>query len=297
MRYWFVFTIIAVVLMPVQAAQVSGAIFTTTANGSRVNANHYSSKCEAYLDGGPGPNAPAKSAGLPDGLYYFQVTDPSGKTLLSTDVVANRQFRVTNGVIVAYTGVGGPVHPTGYDQDHPELGAITIRLGNANCPADYSDSQNGTYKVWATPATDFAGDPHRVDNDCGAGCFHGFLSSKSKTDNFRVSAGTSSFCLTIWKRIAGDVETPGARWKFYVTDPVPIENTYFTAQDGFLQICGLTEGYYSVRDDLPPGWSVDSLDVNGMGQNNQPVYSFYWSPGRPEPVIIFKNSNNPVPLD
>src|SRR5690349_19365366 len=92
------------------AAGPTGAIFTTTANGSRVNANQYFSKCEVYLDGGPGPNAPAGAAGLPDGEYYFQVTDPSGKHLLSTDVVTNRRFQVSGGVIVAYTGFGGPVH-------------------------------------------------------------------------------------------------------------------------------------------------------------------------------------------
>src|SRR4051794_8316482 len=118
-------------VMPLSyAAQVSGAIFTTNGNGTIVNANQYSSKCEVYLDGGPGPHAPAHAAGLPDGNYYFQVTDPSGKKLLSTDAVANRAFLVNRGVIVSYTGVGGPVHPTGYDQDHPELGAVTVRLGN-----------------------------------------------------------------------------------------------------------------------------------------------------------------------
>src|SRR5258706_609032 len=109
-----------------QAAGVSGAIFTTTANGSAVNANQYDSKCAVYLDGGPGLHAPAKAAGLPDGEYYFQVTDPSGAQLLSTDPVSNRKFRVTRGVITAFTGTGGPVHPTGIDQDHSELGAITI---------------------------------------------------------------------------------------------------------------------------------------------------------------------------
>src|SRR5688500_20193217 len=70
-----------------------GAIFTTLANGGAVNANQYESKCAVYLDGGPGPNAPAGAAGLPDGEYYFQITDPSGKQLLSTDIVSNRRFR------------------------------------------------------------------------------------------------------------------------------------------------------------------------------------------------------------
>jgi hypothetical protein len=83
-------------------APLPGAIFTTIADGTIVNANtQYTSKCEVYLDGGPGPNAPAKAAGLPAGDYFFQVTDPNGQTLLSTDVVNNRRFRVANSVIIA----------------------------------------------------------------------------------------------------------------------------------------------------------------------------------------------------
>src|SRR5437764_15231893 len=74
---------------------VSGAIFTTAVDGSIVNANvQYATKCDVYLNGGPGPHAPASAAGLPAGNYYFQVTDPNGQTLLSTDAVANRQFHV-----------------------------------------------------------------------------------------------------------------------------------------------------------------------------------------------------------
>src|SRR4051812_29981340 len=74
------------------APPLSGAIFTTFPDGSIVNANvQYTSKCQVYLDGGPGPNAPAGAAGLPAGDYYFQVTDPSGKKLLSTDSVSNRR--------------------------------------------------------------------------------------------------------------------------------------------------------------------------------------------------------------
>src|SRR5437773_8566930 len=113
------FTLATFVSVPALAAPpLPGAIFTTLPDGSVVNANtQYTSKCQVYLDGGPGPNAPAGAAGLPAGSYYFQVTDPSGKKLLSTDPVSNRRFTVSaNGVIVAYTGIGGPTHPTGIDQ-------------------------------------------------------------------------------------------------------------------------------------------------------------------------------------
>ena len=114
-----------------------------------VNANRFDSKCAVYLDGGPGPNAPARAAGLQDGEYYFQVTDPSGAHLLSTDAVSNRRFRVAGGVIVQYTGSGGPIHPTGIDQDHAAQGAITIRLANLDCPADFVNTPNtgDVYKV------------------------------------------------------------------------------------------------------------------------------------------------------
>ncbi len=37
---------------------VTGAIFTTLEDGTRVNANHYADERDVYLDGGPGTNAP-----------------------------------------------------------------------------------------------------------------------------------------------------------------------------------------------------------------------------------------------
>src|SRR5258706_5662802 len=110
-------------------AQLPGAIFTTFSDGTRVNANIYPAKCGptgVWLDGGPGPNAPQGAAGLPDGDYYFQVTEPSGKTLLSTDPVMNRQFHVSAGIITGLSGAGN--HGLGNDTDHPP--ARTVQL----CP-------------------------------------------------------------------------------------------------------------------------------------------------------------------
>ena len=194
-------------------AGLTGAIFTTVSNGSVVNGNQYDSPCTVYLDGGPGPHAPAKAAGLPDGDYYFQVTDPSGKLLLSTDPVSNRRFNVTGGVIVAYKGTGGPLHLTGIDQDHPDLGAITIRLANLNCGTaspDFLASPNngGAYKVWVTPVTSFVGDPAAVDSNCGTGYFHGFVPSASKTDNFKLNAAAATFCVTVLKWTATTWRSP-----------------------------------------------------------------------------------------
>ncbi len=305
-------TVLAAVLccgiaVPLDAEPVTGAIFTTLGDGSAVNANHFNSKCEVYLDGGPGPNAPAKAAGLPNGEYYFQVTDPSGKTLLSTDPVSNRRFKVDKGVIVAYTGLGGPVHPIGVDSDHPELGAITVRLANSTCEADFLDSPNngGTYKVWATPVGDFVGDPAKVDNECGNGCFHGFQPSKSKSDNFKAKTGSATFCLTIEKQYLAPDKTviPAAGWPMYVTDPLGITNTYHvdrpadSPRDGPWQVkvCGLTAGAYLVAEDTSfvPGAMFDALFVNNSPvEYGEPGYYFVWTAGKIEPIIRFVNINN-----
>ena len=168
-------------------AQLSGAIFTTTANGGAVNFNIYPSKEAVYLDGGPPPNAPQTAAGLPDGTYVFQVTDPSGKTLLSTDAAKCRQFTVAGGIITGVV-ITGCEHATGADIDH---GAMTVQL------MPYADTPNngGEYKAWATPVANYLegcaalGVSNGLDVvDCGmtGGDVHGFIPSHSKTDNFKA---------------------------------------------------------------------------------------------------------------
>lgn len=151
---------------------LSGAIFTTNASGVPVNLNIYTAKQDVYLNGGPGINAPDDAAGLPVGTYSFQVTDPSGKTLLSTDDVACRQVEVdASGVFtsVAPSGVCG--HATGSDG---EDGGATVQL----FPFADTPNNGGVYKVWVTP-TELL--------DCTApGNKHCFVPRYSKTDNFKV---------------------------------------------------------------------------------------------------------------
>ena len=63
-------------------APLSGAIFTTDSLCAGTNVNIFDSKAAVHLNGGP---AHPGSAGLPDGEYYVQVTEPDG-TLLGTSV-------------------------------------------------------------------------------------------------------------------------------------------------------------------------------------------------------------------
>ncbi len=148
-------------------ARLSGAIFTTTSDGTRVNANNYDAKCDVYLNGGPAPDG---SAGLPEGDYYFQVTDPSGATLLSSDDVTMRQVSIdASGRFTGVSGAGN--HATSSNEID---GGATVQL----CPFDDTPNNGCVYKVWLTPVEDY--------DLAGADRTHGFFPQFSKTDNFRV---------------------------------------------------------------------------------------------------------------
>jgi len=229
-------------------AQLPGAIFTTLVDGSRVNANIYAAKCDVYLNGGPGPNAPPTAAGLPDGDYYFQVTDPSGQVLLSTDPVINRQFAVQGGSIIGVSGAGN--HATGFDAGE---NSVTIQL----CPFNDTPNPGGVYKAWVTPVGSFVGDPTLVDNGYTPGYFHGFIPASSKTDNFKVRhAGGHVACLTVVKfydananghrdKRGNDLE-PELNWPIRVLDPngAEIGGELFTP----VTLCNLVPGNYTVTE-------------------------------------------------
>ena len=175
-------------VMAAQSAPVTGAIFTTDENSNFVNANIYETAMDVYLNGGPRPNAPCTAAGLPNGNYYFQVTDPSGKVLLSYDFVdgANqpiadikqRKVNVTNGLMTSYNPtINPPPRHTGMGKCS---GAITVEL----FPYLRTPNPGGEYKVWMTPVGDYAC-ALTDQKQCNVG-FFGFIPSKSKTDNFKV---------------------------------------------------------------------------------------------------------------
>jgi hypothetical protein len=264
------------------APALPGAIFTTDQRGNAVNGNaHYLSKCGAtgvYLDGGPGPNAPPTAASLPDGDYYFQVTDASGKALLSTDPVRNRCISVTNGVITGNCPTG--THATYVDTDQGSIGARTVELCAApDAPFLNAPKNSGVYKVWVTPAGDgtldgggFVGDPGRVANNCSAvsGCFHGFIAARSKTDTFKAAAQVSSrtFCIKVDKQLlqVDGTTTPGGNWQILVTDSSGSTNAYFTNELGTTdaQICGLAAGSYTVAEQMPNGYLQVAVYLNGQ---------------------------------
>ncbi|MDP3010966.1 MAG: SdrD B-like domain-containing protein [Methylococcales bacterium] len=161
------------------AAAPSGAIFTTDITGTQVNVNIYNAKTDVYLNGGPQNQ---NSAGLsPDGVYYFQVTEPSGANngvLLSTDPAVCRQLRVTGGVVVGaepatYNGLPC-AHPNGYYNS--ANGSTSVQL----MPFNDTSNNGGEYKAWLIAKTaNTSIDP----NDPAVLVFN---NDDTKTDNFKV---------------------------------------------------------------------------------------------------------------
>lgn len=159
-------------------AAFSGAIYTTLGNGETVNQNVYDSKEDVFLNGGPQNE---NSAGLPDGLYYFQVTSPNG-VLLSTDPAVCRQVEVSGGVIfgVPDLGAGDPgcLHAEGGvppGTPNPVNGTIPIQL----IPFLDTPNSGGEYKVWLIPQA--AADIDPLDDTVLL-----FSNADAKTDNFKV---------------------------------------------------------------------------------------------------------------
>jgi len=156
-------------------APLPGAIWTSLADGTIVNANHYGAKTEVYLNGGP-QNC-GGGGGLPEGDYYFQVTDPSGATLLSSDAITNRQVHVNaNGVIA---GNGNGTHAEGTSGCN---GGLPVQL------FPYADTPNsgGEYSVDLAPVNEVAA---CEGFSAGSTTFNfRACNPSSKNDNFKVGA-------------------------------------------------------------------------------------------------------------
>jgi hypothetical protein len=153
------------------AAGLSGAVFTTTQDGTAVDQNIYGSTNDVYFSGGPQNLA---ASGLPDGTYYFQVTDPSGAILLSSDAAVCRQLMVVGGRVAGSTG------PTCKHADgtlNPANGTLPVQLA----PFSKSPNAGNEYKAWLIPvsrATISVSDPKALV----------FGNSSAKTDNFKANA-------------------------------------------------------------------------------------------------------------
>jgi hypothetical protein len=204
------------------APPLPGAVFTTDSTCTTVNGNIYDSKDAVYADGGP----KGGQAGLPDGNYYVQVTDPSGETVLGTSVgmADPTPYRVVGGEIV-------------------NCYQLSTIVGQGVVPG-YADTPNpgGEYKMWiSTEST--------------------FVNNSTKTDNFKVRAETpppplNPSHLSVDKFYDADVNgvqdgtEPSLFWRVHIFGEV--EDVEFTPYDE-----DVDPGTYTVTEDnaqSPPTW-------------------------------------------
>jgi len=273
MRGAAVAAFVALALATLAASAPSGAIFTTLSDGSEVNFNIYEAKEDVYLDGGPGPGAPQEAAGLDDGTYVFQVTDPSGKTLLSTDIARCRQVVISGGIITGLVPSGGActLHQTGVDLDH---GAVTVQL------MPYNDTPNpgGEYKVWVTMVEDFLngcaalGTSNGLDVvNCGAktkGNAHGFVPRHSKTDNFKVRGSIREIDTRFFDRDGNILDGLQITW----TDTLGASNNKWSYENLALDIHheahveSVEDGVHQITIDNQAGCTVGAVYVDGVLQ-------------------------------
>lgn len=158
-RFRLIFILISTVLVSAIVAsvavmaQLTGAIFTTDVNCNGTDLNIYASKADVYLDGGP---AHQGAAGLPEGEYYVQVTEPDG-TLLGTSLGTNDETPVV-------------VNSAGEFVTCYKLVDILRTASNPGpfpvAPDGYETTSNpgGEYKVWISKVNTFANDESKTDN-------------------------------------------------------------------------------------------------------------------------------------
>jgi hypothetical protein len=148
----FVTLLFLVVAVGTASAQMPGAIFTTDSGCTGTDLNLYQDKDAVYINGGP---AHPGAAGLPDGDYYVQVTEPNG-TLLGSSL-AEKPVHVLDGAFV-------------------QCYQLSSIVKKASAPAtfgfDTTSNSGGEYKVWVSQVG-------------------GFDANMTKTDNFKVQAETS----------------------------------------------------------------------------------------------------------
>lgn len=166
--------LLAALTLPIGSAfaAIHGAIYTTDKTGTVVNQNIYPTSTDVYLSGGP---QNMNAAGLADGTYYFQVTDPSGKVLLSTDNASCRQLVVSGGRVTGASPASGACeHADG--TFNPANGATPVQVA----PFAQTPNPGDEFKAWVIAQTSSTSistsDPKVII----------FKKSESKTDNFKT---------------------------------------------------------------------------------------------------------------
>lgn len=243
----------------------SGSIQTTNSSGTAVNQNLFDSKADVYLNGGP---QNMNASGLPNGPYYFQVTEPNG-TLLSSDNAVCRQLQVINGRVAG--AAGSCPHANG--TFNPNNGTTPVQLS----PFNDTTNAGGVYKVWLIRQnSNTTIDPMNPK-------VLRFRNADSKTDNFKIKTNTPpqnvTYTLSGCKfydadasgdRNSGESGIPNVQIVVVINGVA--DNPIFTDTNGCWSRAGVPEdAEYLVQEILP---------LTGM----EPA--FYWVQTAPSEISI-----------
>jgi len=228
-----------------------GAVAIVDVSGQKAPGNVFSSRDQVYFTGGLF-DPPCTIGALADGTYDYQVTDASGKTLLSGNP---RSFVVSGGVIVSAEGTTAPA-PNG-------CGSTIVALA----PFDRAPGGAGNYRLWVTSEADL-----QTGTTCGLGCYFGFVPSSSTTQAFAVredSRCRTTHCLSgvvfsdLDQNGVQSADEPGLSGVVIsATDTRGIVANAITGPDGSWSICGLPETTYTVTETLPAGFRQTAPSVN-----------------------------------
>jgi hypothetical protein len=202
-------------------AQLPGSIFTTKPNGATVNGNIYTDIEDVYLNGGP-QNLNAQ--GMQDGTYFFQVTNPNGRDVLSTTLARHRFIVVNNGRFEGrsdFLGAAGN-HMAGGTSITPHKesagpspnGGIGVQL----FPFDETTNNGGEYKAWVmlyrkdkNPGTGKDYSDTATYSSINIDGYHvDFVHRWAKTDNFKIRP----------KKNPGEGALSGTKWFDFNMDGV-----------------------------------------------------------------------------
>ncbi len=234
--------------VPVRA-EVPGATFALNRLGNHVEGNAFPRKDGVYFSGGPHGSCTAQ--GLSAGIWCFQVTDPAGTVLLTTDPIAQRSVRVAGGVIVEYLGTTRASSLVG------PCGALNVRLA----PFAVTPYPIGEYKIWLTRIEDY--DPQ------GSNLF-GFDPALSKSDNFRVNTQGPQTILRghkfydydedgVWNEALEPLEVAIGGWRVELRRDGVLDGVTYTDQDGWYQfIRDRDASTFEIREISPNGFVNDA---------------------------------------
>jgi len=232
-------------------AEVPGATFALNRQGNHLEGNAFPRKDGVYFSGGP--RGACTAPGLASGIWCFQVTDPAGTVLLTTDPIAQRCIRVAGGVFVEYLGTTRPASAVG------PCGALNVRLAPF-APTPYPI---GEYKIWLTRIEDY--------DSLGSNLF-GFDPALSKSDNFRVNTQGPQTIFrghkffdhdenSVWNTTLDPLDAAIGGWRVELRRDGALEGVTYTDQDGWYQF---------IRDRDGSTWEIREISPNGFVNDGTP---------------------------